>query len=403
MDRDFSPSILDHCIWESHVLQVTHDFELTITMLPLDGRSKSIFIVTTIFLGISFIAVCLRCFVRLKLVKAFGWDDALMVFAMCLNVLFALCGITGALYGMGQKSEELLLVRKTMETAMFWWWLGQTSYVWTCAIAKISIAVALLRLTVARIHTIILWGVISVTSIIGLVFWFMLTLQCHPVSFFWQRVRLELDPTANVHGQCISVDTIIDMAYVYSVTATCCDLTLGLLPVFLVWNLQMNVRTKAALAGILGMGCVASAAVIVRIPYLHDYKDPDFLYATTDISIWSNVEASLGIAAGSLVTLRPLFRWFRDPSYRGTRSKQTGGSMPLSSVNAIRSNPDGPQYWRPDLDPEDSHAVITTIHTSNRGSRTSSQEDLNPKQTDQETFFRGVNVQKTFFVSGNEE
>jgi hypothetical protein len=27
----------------------------------------------------------------------------------------------------------------------------------------------------------------------------------------------------------------------------------------------------------LGMGCVASAAVIIRIPYLHDYKDPDFL------------------------------------------------------------------------------------------------------------------------------
>lgn len=51
-------------------------------MQPLEGRSKSIFIVTTIFLGVSFIAVCLRCFVRLKLVKAFGWDDALMVFAM---------------------------------------------------------------------------------------------------------------------------------------------------------------------------------------------------------------------------------------------------------------------------------------------------------------------------------
>lgn len=97
---------------------------------------------------------------------------------------------------------------------------------------------------------------IAVTTIIGLIFWFMLTLQCTPVSFFWQRVRLELDPTSNVHGSCMSLDSIIDIAYVYSVTATCCDLTLGLLPVFLVWNLQMNSRTKAALAGILGMGCV---------------------------------------------------------------------------------------------------------------------------------------------------
>jgi len=123
--------------------------------------------------------------------------------------------------------------------------------------------------------------------------------------------------------------------------------------------------------------------------------------ATSNISIWSNVEASLGIAAGSLVTLRPLFRWFRDPSSAGTRSKRTGNSIPLSSANAVRSDPSGPQYWRPDLDPEDSHAVITTIHTSNQGSRTSSQEDLNPKPG-HGTFFSGVNVQKTFFVSEDE-
>lgn len=141
-------------------------------------------------------------------------------------------------------------------TTYQWWWLGQTSYVWTCAIAKISIAVALLRLTVARIHSAILWVVIGVTGIIGLIFWFMLTLQCTPVSFFWQRVRLELDPMSNVSGTCMNLDSIIAIAYVYSVVATCCDLTLGLLPVFLVWNLQMNTRTKAALAGILGMGCV---------------------------------------------------------------------------------------------------------------------------------------------------
>jgi hypothetical protein len=224
-------------------------------MLPLEGRSQAIFVITAIFLGFSFIAVCLRCFVRLRLVKAFGWDDALMVFAMFLNILFALAGITGAFYGMGQKTEHLIQTG-TMETAMFWWWLGQTSYVWVCAIAKISIAVALLRLTIAKVHALILWVVIGVTSIVGLVFFFMLTLQCHPVSYFWQRVRVYYPPHAPVLGSCMSLDSIIAMAWVYSIVATCCDLTLGLLPLFLVWNLQMNSQTKAALAGILGMGCV---------------------------------------------------------------------------------------------------------------------------------------------------
>lgn len=53
-----------------------------IIMVELKDRSESIFIVTVIFLGISLSAVCLRCFVRLRLVKAFGWDDGLMLFAM---------------------------------------------------------------------------------------------------------------------------------------------------------------------------------------------------------------------------------------------------------------------------------------------------------------------------------
>ncbi|KAJ5818096.1 hypothetical protein N7474_003687 [Penicillium riverlandense] len=365
-------------------------------MKDLEGRSTAIFIVTTIFLGISFITVCLRCFVRLRIVKAFGWDDALMVFAMMLNILFALCGITGALYGIGQRTKPLLL-KGTAETAMFWWWLGQTSYVWVCAIAKSSIAVALLRLTVRRAHNVILYTVIGVTAVVGIVFFFVLTLQCQPVSYFWQRILLKIDPTADIHGSCMDIDIVIAVAYVYSVTAVCCDFALGVLPMFLIWNLQMVPQTKVALACILGMGCVASAAVIIRIPYLHDYKNPDFLYATANISIWSNVEASLGIAAGSLVTLRPLFRWFRDPSSKGTRSKHTGGSMPLSSMNASRStDPTGPRYWRPDLDPEDSQ-ITTTVHIATQDSRTSSQEDLYPKESG--TFFHGVNIQKTFYVS----
>lgn len=51
-------------------------------MVEFAGRSESIFIVTIIFLAISLVAVCLRCFVRLRLVRAFGWDDGLMVAAM---------------------------------------------------------------------------------------------------------------------------------------------------------------------------------------------------------------------------------------------------------------------------------------------------------------------------------
>lgn len=110
-------------------------------MVEFKDRSESIFAVTIAFLIISLAAVSLRCFVRLKLVKAFGWDDGLMLLAMvCIrqsylmtelpcvvssysyytqaaNILFALCGIVGPLYGMGQTFAEL--DPTNIKTAMF--------------------------------------------------------------------------------------------------------------------------------------------------------------------------------------------------------------------------------------------------------------------------------------------
>lgn len=58
----------------------------------LSGRSEVIAIVTAVFFGISLVTVILRCFVRLRVVRAFGWDDGLMLLAM---VCVGLCYLVG--------------------------------------------------------------------------------------------------------------------------------------------------------------------------------------------------------------------------------------------------------------------------------------------------------------------
>lgn len=62
----------------------------------VNHNGQSIIAVTGVFLAISFIAVSLRCYVRLRVVKAFGWDDGTMVLAMVCPSLSAL-RIDGAL------------------------------------------------------------------------------------------------------------------------------------------------------------------------------------------------------------------------------------------------------------------------------------------------------------------
>lgn len=52
------------------------------TPMPLVGRSLGMFIEAIIMMSLSIVAVSLRTFVRVSIVRAFGWDDALMVAAL---------------------------------------------------------------------------------------------------------------------------------------------------------------------------------------------------------------------------------------------------------------------------------------------------------------------------------
>lgn len=61
----------------------------------LGGASTTIFVVTLVLFVISFISVCLRCFVRLRLVRAFGYDDGLMILALVCACSDGISEITG--------------------------------------------------------------------------------------------------------------------------------------------------------------------------------------------------------------------------------------------------------------------------------------------------------------------
>ncbi|RMJ25340.1 integral membrane protein [Aspergillus sp. HF37] len=343
----------------------------------VNDEGASIIGVTAGFLALSLVAVCLRCYVRLRIVKAFGWDDGIMVGAMVLNVAFALCGIIGTTFGIGQKLSYFETNPTDFHKALVCWWLGQLLYVVTCIVAKISIIISLLRITILRVHVIILYCAMALAIVIGLLFFFFTVFQCSPVDYFWNR-RTET-------GSCIDVDILINIAYVYSAGAALTDFTIGLLPVFLIWNLKMNRRSKLAVVGILSIGCIAGAAVIIRAPYVKNYKSREFLYDTTDISIWSNVEAGLGITAGCLSTLRPLFRALRDTTSNSRSRQRAAGSIPLSSnmgggTGYVRSKAfdrdESRQLWTGTID-DDYHSVMGGQNM--KRDVNGSEENLNPQ------------------------
>jgi hypothetical protein len=77
----------------------------------------------------------------------------------------------------------------------------------------------------------------------------VLAFQCNPVSNFWTRFLGE-------PGKCIAGDIIKDISICHAAMVTFSDWVLGILPIFLVWNLNMNIRTKVSVALILGLGAL---------------------------------------------------------------------------------------------------------------------------------------------------
>ncbi|KAJ6022010.1 hypothetical protein N7540_007514 [Penicillium herquei] len=323
-------------------------------------RNLAVRTVAAVFLPVAVIAVGLRCYVRGFVVRAFGLDDAAMVFAALFYVMFCGCMIGGTLYGTGYKFVNLEPDNRA--SAMKYWWLCEVAYCFASIGCKISVCIFLMRITVKRSHIWTLYTVMILTVIAGLVFFFLMLLQCKPLSYFWNRKKF--DPS--IHGYCIDMEIIIIMTYIYSVFAAMCDFTVGILPIFLVSKLQMKRKAKLAVVGILSMACVASSAVIVRFPFVETFANDDFLWATYQIAIWSCIEAGLGITAGSLATLRPLLHhWLgtrpdkynssgfpRKSNSRRVASGQRG--MPLGSLDVSH---------RSELRPDKLAVMVTNIES----------------------------------------
>ncbi|KAH7113058.1 hypothetical protein EDB81DRAFT_735044 [Dactylonectria macrodidyma] len=262
-----------------------------------DNRGPPLQRVCYAMVVIALVSALLRFYVRLRIVRSFGVDDWFMLGGLVSFCLFVASSLLGVHFGAGRHILEIL--DDDRQHAIQCWWFCYLWYCLTMTATKVSIAHLLLRLVVRRLHSWIIYGVLILNIFSGIAFFFITLFQCSPVSEFWRRTGT---------GKCLGMDAVIIISYVYGTCGMICDFTCTLLPMWIIWGLNMDKRTKISLMPVMAMACVASAATVVRFVYCEDARDPDFLYATINIVIWSTVEQGLAVAAGSLATLRPLLR-----------------------------------------------------------------------------------------------
>lgn len=120
----------------------------------------------------------------------------------------------------------------------------QIFYVASTVPIKSAICIALLRITKERKYRYPLNGIMALTSVAAITTIVTVLAQCRPIAATWDK-RL---------GTCDNPKVITNVSYFISSVSIVTDWTCAILPVFILWNIQLRFRIKASVAAILALG-----------------------------------------------------------------------------------------------------------------------------------------------------
>ncbi|KAG9651417.1 integral membrane protein, partial [Aureobasidium melanogenum] len=303
---------------------------------------------------LTWVIVSLRVYVRAFMIKSFGKDDVAMIVTLLLFTAYLSCQAAAVTHGVGRHRKDI--PEKDLPTGFAAWMFAEVFYTASASFLKVAVGLFLERITQNKVHILIIRVMMAATMLIGTIYLFVALFQCTPISFYW-------DFSPNAKGHCISPMVLVVISYVASVLNGGADFFFGILPIFIVKDLNMKRNTKIVVAGILGFAAIGSISTLVRLPYVRQlgtYKG-DFLYTSTYIALWSTVEVGIGVSAASLATLRPLVQKFFPNLLPDSPSAPTNSNLKWSAKHGRRTHRKGDPLDSVEDGTRNNHTMITTV------------------------------------------
>ncbi|OJZ92186.1 hypothetical protein ASPFODRAFT_251851 [Aspergillus luchuensis CBS 106.47] len=313
--------------------------------LPDVSQGPQILAATSITTAFALLTVLARMYVRVFFIRNVGPDDYVMVLTMALSLGGFAVIIPEVMYGAGRHT---VYVENTASIATHLNFATQGIYMWAIGLVKISIGLFLLRFAPRRGYKIFIWVVMVVMLLYTIICFLTLMFECKDIRSIWDE---------NVKSQCFTSSQLLKLSYTNTGLNILTDIIFAILPAIMLRHLQVNRRVKASLVCILGLGIFACVAAIVKLSVLPNYgRTGDLLWDYSTLTIWVVVESNMGIIAGSLPTLKPLFKQFL-----GTYGSQTKTRRYTYGSKKYRLQSLSPSYPQPSirsrplsvLDPDD--------------------------------------------------
>ncbi|KAF2829246.1 hypothetical protein CC86DRAFT_464898 [Ophiobolus disseminans] len=288
--------------------------------------------------ALSMTAVLLRLYVRGFMLKTFGWDDWMMVVSACLSTACLGLFVHITTLGIGRHAEAFPLENIFPFFKVMYFY--SITVIAAYSFIKLSIGFFLLRLADRTRWRPFLIGCLVFISVFTIGSTFAIIFQCSPVRAGWDYTLRP--PTPGGNAKCIDPTVFKNVGVFNSSINIATDLLFALIPIPMVWRLQINLQTRIGLAVILSLGLFASAVAIYKTPMQANFfKELDWSGKGAWYYIWQQVEMHVGIIAACLPTLKPLFANFFDSIRTFTKGRSTGSnaiSAPFQSHGYIKHN-----------------------------------------------------------------
>ncbi|ORY18051.1 hypothetical protein BCR34DRAFT_596619 [Clohesyomyces aquaticus] len=260
-----------------------------------DSRVQEIYWVYSVPIAASIISTALRLWAKTAGRNGITLDDYLIVFATLCLVGQCATGLGyGPPHGMGRhvvavEPHDLVQVRKA--DYIF-------SHFYDIALVSVKLGILALyhrvfvvpifrKFVLATAAFVVAWGIgITVT----------LLLLCRPLKAYW-------DP--NVTGKCLDLTTF---TYFTNISNLITDIWIFLMPVPVIWHLQLQTKKKLLLCFIFCIGLATCIVSSVRLTVVLGHANPDFTWYYVPLGAYSAFEPLGGILCTNLPIIWHMWR-----------------------------------------------------------------------------------------------
>ncbi|KAL7958402.1 hypothetical protein V8C34DRAFT_152357 [Trichoderma compactum] len=291
---------------------------------------------------LALVALCLRIYVRMRIAKAVGLDDWLIIASW-----IGACGYTSATivqtkWGLGLIELDTMPDENVLNFGKMQY-IGAPFYVLGIWGFKTSLLVSYVRM-VPGTYRLLPISIAAIVTMAHIAFMLVFLFLCIPVQKQWEPL---------VPGHCADA---VPFYLTFSSLTIIFDVITLVLPFPVLIKLQMKIRRKIALLCLFALGLFVTIVQIIRIQTISNLSN--YLDSAEAIK-WSIVETAVGIIIACVPTLAPLVTYFSEKTRSGGSTPARPGADGACALQSWRATKSGMRPLGSAVDGENGSAKST--------------------------------------------